>query len=1520
VQEQLHDLRASTADSSSQVQDLQARIKALEAQNRDALATYDTKATAFDRLAKELADQHQRFVDARKQLAAADEKTQALESAANHVKFRETNLQQEMELLRKNNAWYDTELQTRTIDNTKFRKEKNAQVAELQRAAADAAETIDALRRTETLLRKHMDELKTKADEDHARIQQLEDNAASTAANFRSELDSARRLTTLHQKNADMAKHRLEEVQAEYSSLQDTAANELGHMQAEVEVERTKVAEAETRIAALESMVENLEREAAQRKAPAITPGTPRRSANGAFSTPGRAGSPAAFSPGLMGNTKILTENSTLKAQLRSARDEGEQQATMIRDMMDEMQKVESSILEMRHTNETLSTQISEMSTDLDEAVAEKDAARKEARKARGDLEGAMQESVRLKLNVQDLTVQLRALIWRQQAAEQGLPSLAPEQQQFIIDSANNELPTAEEYGDTATDRIISHHLVLYKNVADIQAQNANLLRTIREVAQQHESQEARSKLAQQDQDDLVKLRSQVTEYADQIKSLTTRVHSYKRERDMYRQFATSRGTAPPEDPSLGHSINSQATMTPQRGSASQFMPQTPQPNQIPGVEKLVKDLQNQVDILKQDSATNSTSLQTQVNSLTHDNNQLQSDKLRLDSQVRREADQLKRLQGDFKLLQSEKDSLQERYYSIQATLAKQDDKVVTAQQEAVDAIARFEGLEHELNNLKASQSMWKTIEARLTERSQDLIQERDRLSKMVTDIQSLRNEQELTNAETRRRLQDKVDSLEGELHIAQRRLEDEVSDYKKRAMQHDYERTEAQRRIDDLIKAKNEVDVRCASAETARQQLEQRVNDLQSQLHAAEEQVQALRHRPAAQVNGAAEEQDESTSVEEDLNVQISELARKLKRKEDDLEAAITEMEGYKSIAQAAEEAFADSSESLDYFKAELAKVQEEKESMVAGLQRRVEEISNELETTNAELTELHGQHEQETLRLTQEKEALDADVSRLKQEVTDYKAEAEIQIEYVKSQAEIATRARQDYEHELAKHGETMKTLRTLRDEYSTVKSEISQFKTQAEAARAALEQSEEHWKTTEGKYEREVADAKRGYDDLKQHNKTLMLQFDDYKTQIDNLRSNRATTTADANAVGGNSELETIAFFRRQKEMDDVSKEVKDQQVKRLEAELGLAKDQLDQAREKLHAAQATAQSSQTGTNLQTLQNQIEQLNVFRESNSTLRNETTRLEAKLAVKSKEIEVLQNELDPLRARVTDLEGELELTTAYLKQAKDDRDHWQKRYSDFVTKSDHVDPEELEKLKQSIDTFQAERDQALEKVVGFEEQIKILEEKDANHETATKAALEAQRLDLKTTFNAKHRELMQASSATKQGIIDTLTTERDDLQATLATLKQEFETVREQLASTQTQKKQAQESLSALQQQLQQLQTQLATAQREVQTATIARDEALSRISTNTATNVHVNMGEEGQIDEGDTQASQLATLQNSLDEANGQLADLRNKAFSAENESASLRVNVSMLRDQSSQQEKELVSLPVSSLRIRN
>ena len=172
------------------------------------------------------------------------------------------------------------------------------------------------------------------------------------------------------------------------------------------------------------------------------------------------------------------------------------------------------------------------------------------------------------------------------------------------------------------------------------------------------------------------------------------------------------------------------------------------------------------------------------------------------------------------------------------------------------------------------------------------------------------------------------------------------------------------------------------------------------------------------------------------------------------------------------------------------------------------------------------------------------------------------------------------------------------------------------------------------------------------------------------------------------------EVIKYLRREKEIVDVQYELSIQESKRLQQQLDYANGQLDDVRQKLaeERRQSSDRIASEGSTNKLMQT-INELNLYRESSTTLRNEARQAREKLEEKSQEIERLVSELEPIKSRVGELEGELESKDGEMKLLQNDRDHWRERTQNIISKYDRVDPAELEEMKQQLETLKQEKE-----------------------------------------------------------------------------------------------------------------------------------------------------------------------------------------------------------------------------------
>lgn len=261
LESEIEQIKSTNANEASETATLKSRISSLEAANRDTLAVLDSKSTAYDKLAEDLAAQHQKSVELRRLVSTLEHDLQVANSAASSARFKESSLEQELDLMKRNNEWFESELKTKSAEHLKFRKEKSARITELQRLNEQYISEADALRRSEASLRSRLDDHLQKFEEALAEIQQLKEDRIQDADAFRADLESSGRLAELQKQSADTAKQRAQELAIALEEAKEDAAEELGRIRAEVGTEHNDKLAAETRVSELESIVARLESE-----------------------------------------------------------------------------------------------------------------------------------------------------------------------------------------------------------------------------------------------------------------------------------------------------------------------------------------------------------------------------------------------------------------------------------------------------------------------------------------------------------------------------------------------------------------------------------------------------------------------------------------------------------------------------------------------------------------------------------------------------------------------------------------------------------------------------------------------------------------------------------------------------------------------------------------------------------------------------------------------------------------------------------------------------------------------------------------------------------------------------------------------------------------------------------------------------------------------------------------------------------------------------------------------------------
>ena len=1426
LEAEFRSIKASSSSCTAEVLSLQQRITELESSNRDKLTLLESKSKAFDDLASELSEKHKKTLDLRRDISTHEQTIRSINATASSAKYREQSLQQEIESLRRNNEWLDQELKTKTAEFSKFRKEKSAHIAELQRQNNDASTAIDAANRTEQTLRTRLEEVNQKADEFLLQTQQLREEAARQEESFRTELDSSHRLAELLQNAVDTERLRQQELQSQLDETKENAAEQLGKVNAEIETEHQDRLAAENRIAELEVQIERLEADAMLESQHVAVPRTPRPMVNGnvrGTSTPDRSPS-RTFSPapsllrGGLNFTQLFSEYNSVKAQLEAEKRRNVHLSSTIDEMLQGLAAKKPEFDELQAERDRFQSEVVEMSLSLDSVCKQRDQAKKDARRWEGQVAGLGREGDVLRQQLRDLSSQVKVLLMEINASNEGLAGYSPEERLRLEQLARGELDEESSSDGTDTDRFISQNLVIYRNISDLQEQNTKLLRLTRELGTQMEGEEALTQKNQATQmvEQIESLRQHNERLADEAKTLSTQSQSYIQERDMFRRMLSHRGQFPPPESELGSMFGESVggrPVTPSRHNLQNSIERSPTSKELADHVKALKEMQIHFDSYRQEAASDRSTLKDQVDSLSKKSAELRAEVSRRNSEVTLAHERYEMLQSNYSMLKNENTELQKRSHTLSDRAAQQDMKVQQVAEDLVEAKGVIESLRNETANLKAEKEFWRTIEKRLTDDNAHLINERERLSTLNINLQTMQNEHEHLDKTSRRRLESQIEALERELNGLKRKLADEAENSRNLNQRREYEQQQSQKRIDDLISSISSTREELASVRTTRDHLQIRLDEMTMEVRNAESRLHVLQSQGATSSNAALpattgspliNSNQPSVEREHELVTEITNLKRELELSRSDLDNVKVQMEQYKAISQSSEEELQSLNDTQDQYRQEMDSIITERDAKIQEMQQRFELVQSELTKLEAEFSTLQAEKVDSDQRLEEQKSAFEAEVSRIKDWAERKESEARFHQEDLKVQAEIAQQAQQNYENELVKHADAARNLQKARAEFSQLKLEAIELRTEAESARASLSQSEVSWVEAKEHYEQEILDLKARREDTHKQNQLLHKQLENVNSQIIALQHKQSVnqdTEEDApnlQTSGHDNLQELISYLRREKEIVDVQLELSSQESKRLRQQYEHTQSQLDETRLKLNQQRRAEENSERNAlNHNKLVETINELNLNRESNVTLRLEKNQAQSSLVEKSKLVEELREQIQLLDTKVRELEDMAESQQEDLRMVQEARERFEQRYHDILNRSDAVDPAEFESLKEQLKALQTERDTLLSAKEALQGQVDEIPDQIQKLQEKADERLEESRNKLKEQAKAKSREQttkINEKDAALRSALQTASEEKDSFKKQIATLQEDLDVARAARDQAQTMQEAAQD------------------------------------------------------------------------------------------------------------------------------
>ncbi|KAK9428742.1 hypothetical protein V1505DRAFT_332078 [Lipomyces doorenjongii] len=1465
---------------------LQQRIEALEAENRQTIEALDKKNKEIATLNEEFEGLQARYLDCRKNAVNLENKLQQAEAAKLSAKFREQNLTQEIELLKTNSKWLENELSTKTTEFSNFRKEKSAQVSSLQSELDSALADVSSFTKTKDTLTDRVSTLSKSLEAALQKVKTLQDSSATSEENFKKEMAAQQRLAALWERSTTEARARISELEEALDAERGKEAQQAASWQAIAEKERDRADEAETKLASLETELEDLhaaqerlEEQQEQQRTPG-TPSTPHGNGNGSL----RDRSPIAmFSPSAhaitqvqksgISLTQLYTDFMKAKHQLEHERRRNKSLQQNFDELIQDLETRAPIIQADREEASRLKVEIADMSVLLDETEKDKEDLEKQLKTSTVIVNDAEREVKIYRQQVHDLSRQVQQLLVELQSQISGAGPLSAADQaalrRMIADTSSTEL-------QSDTEALISERLVTFKNSIELQQQNQNLLRVTRELGDRLEREEAetRRKMGDLEAAAIREKQAKIEELEAEVKRTQTKMDSYQRERDMFRDMLSGKDGK--------HTLSVTAPLPPTAEPESESISADEYHETVKKHEeatKHLKELQEQFDAYRRETGVDMKMLNQQILRLSDERASAQQELSRAQSQIELTTERLKIMTDNFEMTKKENADVLKRSADIQEILTKQDLKTQQVANEIVEVKATLETMRNENANLKAEKSLFNSIQHRMTQESESLTEEKSRLNNVISYLQSLEAEREKSDAETRRRLVSQVENLQTELNATKTKLDAETEEVRKVTMRKEYESKEFQDKIDKILEELSFTKESVVTAKASQGQLQRKVDELTASLTAAEEKVTLYQRQI----------EEEGFSVARNLETEVGELKATLEATRTELDEAKEHAENLSGIASAAEEALGTMNATHDEYKSSVEEQLRNRDAEIGQLRVQATILAKEVAETNSELSKSQDLAVERDRQFSEAKAKLDGEIRHLSDAETRLLSNVRFLQSDLRKQAQITHESQKNYEAELVKHAATAQELQKLRNSHKMTIDLVHQLRNDADIAKNTLDNGEASWDLRRAGYEEEIENLKSRCDDLLEQNKLLHNQFASISSQVNRVQKRHqvatsvsATVSESADATEGTETTEAtpapalsagdsvdemreiVKFLRHEKEIVDCQYELALQETKRLKQRLDHATASLDEVREQL-AQERENDSSTREQNLlhQELLGKVNELNILRESNSSLREENRRANNRIRNLEDDIKKLETQIQPLEDKLATANADLEAKEQQLKLVQEDNERWKNRAQQILQKYERVDPVELQNLKDEVaalkaevDTISHERDAARSEVDYAKRQI--LTEKEealkAKDEELQKVKAEAESV---TTEIGKVKEELNAaiSKSAEQAaeiedktsrierlrteFITKLKTRRDETKAVqneLETLKQEHEALKGAVTTKEMELQESKKLSDALQAQIRTLEAEISTLKETIDAKTKdieVKDQAIEEFKT---------------------------------------------------------------------------------------
>ncbi|VVA22155.1 PREDICTED: nucleo TPR [Prunus dulcis] len=829
---------------------------------------------------------------------------------------------------------------------------------------------------------------------------------------------------------------------------------------------------------------------------------------------------------------------------------------------------------------------------------------------------------------------------------------------------------------------VISEHLLTFKDINGLVEQNAQLRSLVRNLSDQLENREMEVKEKfemelKKHTDEAASRVAAVLQRAEEqghmIESLHSSVAMYKRlyeEEHKLHSSSPRLAEAAPEERRADVKLLRESSQEATRKAQDQAV--------------------EQVKCLEEDLART----RSEIISLRSER-----DKLALEANFARE--RLESFMKEFEHQRKETNGVLARNVEFSQLIVDYQRKLRESSEFVQTAEERSRKFTMEVSVLKHEKEMLEHAEKRACDEVRSLSERVYRLQASLDTIQSAEQIREEARAAERRRQEEYTKQIEREWADVKKDLQEERNNARTLTLDREQTIQNAMRQVEEIGKELSNALHAVASAESRAAVAEAKLTDLEKKIRSSDIKV--------VDIDG---ESGSSSLTSDEAVVALRAAKEEIEKLKEEVKANKDHMLQYKSIAQVNEDALRQMEFAHENFKIEAEKLKKLLEAELLSLRERVSELEHESGLKSQEVASAAAGKEEALSSALSE-------ITSLKEEISakiSLNASLETQISALKEDLEKEHQrwhsAQANYERQVILQSETIQELTKTSQALAVLQEEAAELRKLVDALKSENNELKSKWEFEKAMLEESKDVAEKKYNEINEQNKILHSQLEALHIQLaERDRGSFGTSASTGSDTSGDAGLQNvISYLRRTKEIAETEISLLKQEKLRLQSQLESALKASETAQSSLHAERANSRSLLfTEEEIKSLQLQVREMNLLRESNIQLREENKH-NFEECQKLREISQKANiETQNLERLLRERQIELEACRKELEVLKTEKDHLEKKVHELLERYRNIDVEDYDRVKNDV----RQLEEKLEKKVSRVEEVeKLLSEK----------------------------------------------------------------------------------------------------------------------------------------------------------------------------------------------------------------